>query len=242
MFCLKCGKQLADGSKFCLYCGQPMDASAAAPAAPVAPVAAPAPQYVPQQQVPQYQQPVPQYQQPVQQAPQQFQQPMYQQPAPAYNPAGFAPVGQKPKRFDITKPDTIIILASCLFLFISLFLSYYGTNKKRVGVSIATSLIKVTTGWPYVINIVLCLIFLFAGLKIGTFVMSILNTCWMLLVVVINENIIKDAHVEKSITRGPGFYMSIIASVVLLVGGIMILVRRNKEKNVARQQVSYVQI
>ena len=240
MFCFKCGKQLADGSKFCLFCGQPLDAgSAAAPAAPVAPVVAPQPvqPQIPQQPVQQYQQPVQQYQQPMQQyaAPQ----PVAQ---PAYNPAGFAPVGQKPKRFDITKPDTIIILASCLFLFISLFLSYYGTNKKRVGVSIATSLIKVTTGWPYVINIVLCLIFLFAGLKIGTFVMSILNTCWMLLVVVINENIIKDAHVEKSITRGPGFYMSIIASVVLLVGGIMILVRRNKEKNAARQQVSYVQI
>ena len=259
MICSKCGKEVANDAKFCLFCGQPMGAAAVAPQ-PVPGFPQPAQQYAPQPQAyqqpipqpaPQYQQPAPQYQQPVSGFPQPVgqyvPQPQYSQPVqnyqaqpygapvapvPAqYNPAGFAPVGQKPKRFDIKKPDTIIILASCIMLLISLFLKYYGLNKKRTTVSVATSLIKVTTGWPYLINIVLCLLFLFLGLKVGVFVMSILNTVWMILVVVINENVIKENDMTKVITRGPGFYISIISSVVLLIGGIMILVRRNKEKS-----------
>ena len=228
MICSNCGKELANDSKFCLFCGQPVAA-----AAPVAPAPAPMPQqYAPQQ----YQQPM--YQQPVQQAPQQYQQPMYQQPAPAapaYNPAGFAPVGQQPKRFDIRRPETIVTLISCVLLLVSLFLKYYGLNKKKTSVSIATSLIKVATGWPYLINIVLILIFVFVGIKVGVFVMSILNTCWMVLVVVVNENVIKGASLQKYLVRGPGFWISIISSVGILVGGILYMIAKGKQKQAAPQ-------
>lgn len=58
MFCTKCGAACADGTKFCMSCGNPLQAEA--PQEPV--------------QQPVYQQPV--YQQPV------YQQPVYQQPAP----------------------------------------------------------------------------------------------------------------------------------------------------------------
>ena len=41
MFCRACGKEFANDSKFCLFCGTPVAPSApAAPAAPVAPAAA----------------------------------------------------------------------------------------------------------------------------------------------------------------------------------------------------------
>lgn len=221
MICSNCGKELANDSKFCLFCGQPVAA-----AAPVAPAPAPMPQqYAPQQ-----------YQQPVPQAPQ-YQQPMYQQPAPApaYNPAGFAPVGQQPKRFDIRRPETIVTLISCVLLLVSLFLKYYGLNKKKTSVSIATSLIKVATGWPYLINIVLILIFVFVGIKVGVFVMSVLNTCWMVLVVVVNENVIKGASLQKYLVRGPGFWISIISSVGILVGGILYMIAKGKQKQAAPQ-------
>ena len=230
-----CGKELANDSKFSLFCGQPI-AAAAAPA-PMPQQYAPQQLQQPVQQAPQqYQQPM--YQQPVQQAPQQYQQPMYQQPAPAapaYNPAGFAPVGQQPKRFDIKRPETIVTLISCVLLFVSLFLKYYGLNKKKTSVSIATSLIKVATGWPYLINIVLILIFVFVGIKVGVFVMSILNTCWMVLVVVVNENVIKGASLQKYLVRGPGFWISIISSVGILVGGILYMIAKGKQKQAAPQ-------
>ena len=245
MICSNCGKELANDSKFCLFCGQPVAA-----AAPVAPAPAPMPQQyapqqyqqpvqqAPQQYAPQYQQPAPQqFQQPVPQAPQ-YQQPMYQQPAPAapaYNPAGFAPVGQQPKRFDIRRPETIVTLISCVLLLVSLFLKYYGLNKKKTSVSIATSLIKVATGWPYLINIVLILIFVFVGIKVGVFVMSVLNTCWMVLVVVVNENVIKGASLQKYLVRGPGFWISIISSVGILVGGILYMIAKGKPKQPAPQ-------
>lgn len=270
MFCRVCGKEIADGAKFCLYCGTPSAAAPVAPAAPAAPAPAPtpvptpapapqpvqyqqsvpAPQYAPQPQ-PQYQQPVqqPQFQQPVQQfAPQQFPQPAqpYQQPAPQmnyapvpgqYNPAGFAPVGTKPKRFDIKKVDTIILLASCALLFVSLFLKLFGLKKKVRFVEVASTLLKVPVGWLYMINVVLILIFLFVGLKLGVFIMSILNTCACGLVIVVNENSIKDLKLGDVVERGPGYFLSIIASVLILVGGIMILARRGKEKKAASSPV-----
>ncbi len=247
MICSNCGKELANDSKFCLFCGQPVAAAPAPAPAPMPQQYAPQQfqqpvQQAPQQYAPQYQQPAPQqyqqpapqqFQQPVQQAPQQYQQPMYQQPAPAapaYNPAGFAPVGQQPKRFDIRRPETIVTLISCVLLLVSLFLKYYGLNKKKTSVSIATSLIKVATGWPYLINIVLILIFLFVGLKIGVFVMSIINTAYFGLVIILNERAIKSWKMTKYITRGPGFWVSIIGCVGILVGGILTLIARNKEK------------
>ncbi|MCR5274955.1 MAG: zinc ribbon domain-containing protein [Clostridiales bacterium] len=251
MICSNCGKELANDSKFCLFCGQPVAAAPAPAPAPMPQQYAPQQfqqpvQQAPQQYAPQYQQPAPQqyqqpapqqFQQPVPQAPQ-YQQPMYQQPAPAapaYNPAGFAPVGQQPKRFDIRRPETIVTLISCVLLLVSLFLKYYGLNKKKTSVSIATSLIKVATGWPYLINIVLILIFVFVGIKVGVFVMSILNTCWMVLVVVVNENVIKGASLQKYLVRGPGFWISIISSVGILVGGILYMIAKGKQKQAAPQ-------
>ncbi len=237
MICSNCGKELANDSKFCLFCGQPVAAAPAPAPAPMPQQYAPQQfqqpvQQAPQQYAPQYQQPAPQqFQQPVPQAPQ-YQQPMYQQPAPApaYNPAGFAPVGQKPKRFDITKPYAIVTLASCLILFVALFLKYYATKKSKSGFSVASTLIKVATGYPYLINIVLILIFLFVGLKIGVFVMSIINTAYFGLVIILNERAIKSWKMTKYITRGPGFWVSIIGCVGILVGGILTLIARNKEK------------
>lgn len=38
MFCINCGKQQAEGAKFCGDCGSPMPGASAAPAAPSAPV------------------------------------------------------------------------------------------------------------------------------------------------------------------------------------------------------------
>lgn len=233
MICSKCGKELSNDAKFCLFCGTPV---APAPVAPVAPQPVQYPQSAP---APQYQ-PV---QQPV---PQQFPQPQYQQPAPQmnyapvpgqYNPAGFAPVGQKPKRFDIKKVDTIILLASCALLFVSLFLKLFGLKKKVRFVEVASTLLKVPVGWLYMINVVLILIFLFAGLKVGVFVMSILNTCACGLVILVNENSIKDLDLGSVVERGPGYFLSIVASVLILVGGIMIMARRGKEKRASSSPV-----
>ena len=88
MKCPICGAEIAEGSKFCEYCGSPL-AAAAAPAQPQAPAqeaaparaAAPAPAPQPQQQAPTQ----PQYQQPQAQPHAQYQQPRaaYQQPQAA---------------------------------------------------------------------------------------------------------------------------------------------------------------
>ena len=230
MICRVCGKEFADDSKFCLFCGTPVAAPAPAPA--------PMPQPVQYQQP--YQQPVPQQ---YQQAPQPYQQPVPQMNAGAapvhapYNPAEFAPVGTKPKRFDIAKPDTIILLASCALLFVSLFLKLFGLKKKVRFVEVAATLLKVPVGWLYMINVVLILIFLFVGLKLGVFIMSILNTCACGLVILVNEASIKDLGIGEVVERGPGYFLSIIASVLILAGGIMIFIRRNKEKRASSSPV-----
>ncbi|MBP5415978.1 MAG: hypothetical protein J6Y58_00475 [Clostridiales bacterium] len=245
MICRVCGKEFADDSKFCLFCGTPVAAPAPAPAPMPQPVQYQQPyqQPVPQQyqQAPQpYQQPVPQQ---YQQAPQPYQQPVPQMNAGAapvqapYNPAEFAPVGTKPKRFDIAKPDTIILLASCALLFVSLFLKLFGLKKKVRFVEVAATLLKVPVGWLYMINVVLILIFLFVGLKLGVFIMSILNTCACGLVILVNEASIKDLGIGEVVERGPGYFLSIIASVLILAGGIMIFIRRNKEKRASSSPV-----
>ena len=98
MKCPICGAEIAEGSKFCEYCGSPLSAPAA-PTPEAAPVRAAAPAPAPQQAQPQAQQAQPQYQQPqAQQAQPQYQQPQaaYQQPRAAYQqPAAAQPASNK---------------------------------------------------------------------------------------------------------------------------------------------------
>ena len=67
--------------------------------------------------------------------------------------------------------------------------------------------------------------------------MSILNTCACGLVILVNEMSIKDLDLGSVVERGPGYFLSIVASVLILVGGIMILNRRGKEKKASSSPV-----
>lgn len=73
MFCSKCGQSIADGSKFCPYCGAPAKTAPTPPAAPAEPVqqAPSQPQQAPSYNYVPPQQPNPEYN-------------AYQQPQPAY--------------------------------------------------------------------------------------------------------------------------------------------------------------
>ena len=235
MICSKCGQVVNDGTQFCRFCGSPLGA------APQSPAVQP-PVYAPQPPVNQYAQPAqyaaPQYQQPVlqQQVPQYPQQGNYamtQAAVPSYG--AYNPAAIKPKsKFDIKYPGTIVTLLGCVLLLISLivpylkkFASVYSFSKSNTVKLIATA-----DGGVFLVGLVLILIFLFTNLKIGVFVSSLLTFLYGVLEILFSEYQIskdtRDGHGIIGFTRLPGYYLLIVASVVILIGGIWLFTYRLK--------------
>ena len=122
MFCVNCGKELADGTRFCIHCGAPQNQAPAAPQnqAPAVPRPDPAPVYPEEEktvyappaaevpvQEPAYEAPVyaPVYQEP-QNVP-----PVYQQPEiPTYSDAPMNPVPKKKKKTGLIIALVIVLL------------------------------------------------------------------------------------------------------------------------------------
>lgn len=127
MFCTNCGKQLPDGTRFCIYCGTPT-AGTADPQIPVQEeavnVAAPTiqePVYSAPTQEPVYQEPVysaptqePVYQEPVYSTP--VQEPVYQEPVPYIPTDAQMPDTSAPRK----KKKTGLIVAITLLLVLAI--------------------------------------------------------------------------------------------------------------------------
>ena len=208
MICSKCGQTVADGSKFCLHCGNPLTA-------------------VPAQQ---YAQPM-QYQQPVQQYPQQqYAQPVqqYQQPVnygmPAY--AGYPQQWAPPSKFNIKHPGSILTLLGSLFLLLSCFLPC--VKLEALGRSETQSLIGGGDGWFHLICIVLILVFLFTNLKIGVFATTMVEGIFWLIDTLDVHNTVEEGF--GLVKEDVGFWFLLFGYLILLVGAIWLFVNRLKQK------------
>lgn len=145
--CPKCGQQLADGNRICIYCGAALtdDESAAAQQQPTAAPTPAAPPQPPayQQQPPAYQPPPappaygqqpPMYQQPMTPPPT-YQQPMYPQQPPVYPQPPYYMPGQKaPGESAATGAMVCGIIGLFFFGFIFGIIALVQGNKaKRLG-------------------------------------------------------------------------------------------------------------
>ena len=235
MICSKCGQTVADGSKFCLHCGNPLTAAVPAPAqqVPVQPTPQVQPPVQPmpqvQQPVQQYAQPM-QYQQPVQQyAQQQYAQPVqYQQPVnygmPAY--AGYPQQWAPPSKFNIKHPGSILTLLGSLFLLLSCFLPC--VKLEALGRSETQSLIGGGDGWFHLICIILILVFLFTNLKIGVFATTMVEGIFWLIDTLDVHNTVEEGF--GLVKEDVGFWLLLFGYLILLAGAIWLFVNRLKQK------------
>ncbi len=142
MFCTNCGKQLSEGTRFCIYCGAPV-APAADAQPPLQEEAVPVSAQPVQKPV--YQDPVftapaqePVYQDPVFTAP--AQEPVYQEPVPYIPTYSDAPAAPAPRRKK--KTGLIIAIAVILVLAIAGGVIYYLHSQNTSAYNEAVTLLE----------------------------------------------------------------------------------------------------
>ena len=242
MICMKCGTNCADTAKFCLSCGAPLTPTPIP--SPTQPYAQP---QIPQPQIPQPQQyaqiPTQPYaQQPVQPA---YQQPYQAQPMPVPpppSPSYYVNPPEKRSRFNIKDPGSILIILASILLAISCFIPF--AQAKFLTAKKTSALMDVQDGPIILGGIILLLVFLFTNLKIGVYITSALVCFYSFGEIVVTEIDMRDDLSKMLVTRQSGYYLMIIATVILIIGNIVLLVnhiRSNEKRAIAKRAQMYQQ-
>ena len=222
MICMKCGTNCPDTAKFCLGCGSPLTSS---------PIPQPQ-QTIPTQPYAQPQIPAQPYaQQPIQAAYQQpYQQPYPAQPMPVPAPSAsyYVPPPEKRSRFNIQDPGSILIILASICLFIACFLPFASASGARV----VDSTVSLTDGKDcayFITGSVLILVFLFTNVKLGVYITSGIVGVLTFLEIFVVQVAFGDDMVKRHVTKETGYYMLIIATVILIIGNVILLVHHLKE-------------
>lgn len=214
MFCNQCGKQLADGTKFCSGCGKPF-AGIPNQAPDVTPAASPVPNVTPATTAT----PAPVYQQP------NYQMPNFQ-----------APAAQKPKNSLGAKELGLIYkfagIFSAVMFIASVFMPIFQGKRASDSINLMYEELAII-GILFVVLGLFGAIMALADMFAGLVVAGSLGLSLFLILVTLFKTVLDNSGAIKKLFRryvemGAGFYCLIIFSILMIIIGI--LGKANKKK------------